>query len=185
MVKELDVTELEEYLKMSNEEYINLYSGMIAKGQWDSLIQQTQNFDKWLTNVNYSVSKKAGSEELYKLWGESIAISKMINTVCKVYRNQSYLQNKWNSFMRRNNMVNVIRFVYDTPGIRHSELCKKTNLRPNYLTELMTELVDGEFVRKYREGKYSFYELMPKAVEFYSDYFEKVTRRNNEEKEDL
>ena len=57
--------------------------------------------------------------------------------------------------------------MYDKPDIRHTQLCEKLNIKANFLTELMKNLIDGDIIVKYKDGKYSYYELTSRMAEYY------------------
>ena len=64
------------------------------------------------------------------------------------------------------NVNKILDYLYFNPDSQHKVIAENTQLKANYLSELMRELENAGCVERYGVGKRSFYSLSLKANEF-------------------
>ena len=69
-------------------------------------------------------------------------------------------------YLGRTYTKEILKYLYLHPSARHKELADELSVSASHLSEILTELIQADIVRKKRQSKYSFYSLSHPAYEY-------------------
>lgn len=125
------------------------------------------------------VVKNFPAEIAYSM-GELTGQVKLLKTYENILKNDSQFQDVMLRLTKTHQYIpDLMKEIYEHPGIQHKELADRLNIGPNYLSELTKKLADIKAIQKNRAGKYTFYELSVKGLHFY----DRNQQKTNDKKE--
>lgn len=73
--------------------------------------------------------------------------------------------------LTKTHVKDIIETIYHRQGIQHKDLAKQVGIKPNYLSQLITQLEEVQCVRSFRTGKCTYYELTIRGNEYVKKKF--------------
>lgn len=159
--------ELVEKIEMINKYYSNYISHKLVERKLDEISGDMYEFEKFRRRLLQKYTFNDDLSRLYGAIGEANAISIMSKSIYNIMSVDDEFKRKTNNLIKRKYVKSIIEYVYAEPDIGHTQLCTKLNIKANFLTELMNNLIDSDIIVKYRDGKYSYYELTARMAEYY------------------
>lgn len=159
--------ELVKNIEMINKYYSNYISHKLVDRKLDEISEDMYEFEKFRRKLLRMYKMNDDLSKLYSAIGATNSISMMSKNIYSIICVDEDFKRKTNNLLKRKYVKNIIEYVYDKPDIRHTQLCEKLNIKANFLTELMKNLIDGDIIVKYKDGKYSYYELTSRMAEYY------------------
>ena len=153
-------------LEELNMQYLQLLLKGIHQERTEDVLEAT----KQQAYIKSIVGKKLEKESAY----HRIIFQAGINAgQCRIGDAWIREQNNENGFERSMTILcskahvrDIISIVYSNPGIQHKELAEMAGVKANYLTELVSSLVEAGCLRRYGTGKCTYYELTLQGKEF-------------------
>ena len=100
--------------------------------------------------------------QLGELQGITLLVQELILTKSEKEEETNLLQ----QYLRRKYTREILEYLYRNPSARHKELADELSVSASHLSEILTELIQADIVRKKRQSKYSFYSLSHSAYEY-------------------
>ena len=91
------------------------------------------------------------------------------NTWCKIYEDNTQFEQTIKKILLKKHMQEVLYCVKENPGIQNKKILERIKIKPNHLSELTNELIIYQIFNRYRIGKNTFYELTPRARDYFAE----------------
>lgn len=158
----------------------NFYKSFVVEALENILSNQNGSMKKMVeeTEVLSLIikEKSKGFEEIAKeiyVMGQFEGMYDVLGTWCKMYFDNLEYEKTMTKVMSKKHVPEIVYCIRKQPGIQNKRILEIVNVKPNHLSELTSELIYHQIISRYSVGKNTFYELTPRA----KDFFEKKEKR--------
>ena len=102
----------------------------------------------------------------------------VFNTWCKMYEDNTQFEQTIKKILLKKHMQDILYCVKENPGIQNKKILEMVKIKPNHLSELTNELIIYQIFNRYRIGKNTFYELTPRARDYFAEKEKREMRVN-------
>lgn len=192
MVTKKESVSVDSMIEMFEQMYNNRENRLEFERFWKTFIVKAS--EKAVSNQNNALKQIINESEVFHFLikeklGEFDEISKEIysmgcfegayesfNTWYKMYSNSAEFEKSIARVLNKKYVLDVVYCVKNQPGIQNKKILEKVGIKPNYLSELTSELIFYQIINRYRIGKNTFYELTPRAKEYFKQKEKKEIR---------
>lgn len=166
-----------EYLEKIIKSTIHNLVDNVINNQLDSLISELEIQRSCRNKVRkfaYKKNKDSYLNIIYVLGKYDGVYSTMIETVDKIIEknNNNEILSKLHT---RNHLLDILKYIHDNPLSQHKDIAIAVNVKPNYLSELITILENYSLINRYNNGKYTHYSLTNKGDKICEIYNKKTS----------
>jgi len=115
--------------------------------------EKTKEFEEIAKGI-YAMGRFEGAYDVFETW-------------YKMYFDNLEYEKNMARVLNKKYVTEILCCIRKQPGIQNKMILEKVDIKPNYLSELTSEMIYYQIISRYRVGKNTFYELTPKAKEYF------------------
>ena len=154
-------------------EFQKFYKSFLVKSAENILSNQSTSLKSLLEEtevLSHLIKEKTKEfEELAKeiyVMGLFEGAYDAFGTWYKMYSDSSDFEMAMTKLLSKKHVKQILNCLQSHPGIQNKKILEIVDIKPNYLSQLTSEMMYYQIVSRYSVGKNTFYELTPRAKEF-------------------
>lgn len=116
--------------------------------------EKTKEFEETAKEI-YAMGRFEGAYDAFGTW-------------CKMYFDISEYEKTITRILNKKHVKEILRCVRKQPGIQNKMILDTVKIKPNHLSQLTSEMIHYQIISRYSIGKNTFYELTPRAKEYFN-----------------
>lgn len=116
--------------------------------------EKSKDFEEIAKEI-YAMGRFEGAYDAFGTW-------------CKMYFDIAEYEKTITRILNKKHVKEILRCVRKQPGIQNKMILDAVKIKPNHLSELTSEMIHYKIISRYSIGKNTFYELTPRAKEYFS-----------------
>lgn len=146
------------------------YLKVLMKGLYEQETDEVTEATKQMAYVSAIMKKKLNDQsdicQMFFLAGINVGQSRVGNAWLQEQGNAKSFERNMGILCAKAHVKEIVKCIYENPGIQHGILAKMVGIRTNYLSQLTIGLEEAKCLRRFGTKKCTFYELTLSGKEF-------------------